>query len=168
MRVSISIVSILTFMCAFAVAQGQEVTKATYMITGLHCPPCTRTVESSLAGTNGVTAVKVDRKSKSAKISFDESKTSAQKIAELVSATPHMMGGRMSYSAQLALSVPDIKDEASAKAAKEAITAVPGIESVATFPRQHTLSVRFSSEGNLTSSDLITALEKAGFKSSVY
>ena len=168
MRVSISIVSVLIAIVVVAVAEGQEVTKATYMITGLHCPPCTRTVESSLAGTNGVTAVKVDRKSKSAKISFDESKTSAQKIAELVSATPHMMGGRMSYSAQLALSVPDIKDEASAKAAKEAITAVPGIESVATFPRQHTLSVRFSSEGNLTSSDLITALEKAGFKSSVY
>ena len=168
MRVSISIVSVLIAMVVVAAAEGQEVTKATYMITGLHCPPCTRTVESSLAGVKGVTAVKVDWKSKSAKISFDESKTSAQKIAELVSATPHMMGGRMSYGAQLALSVPGIKDETTAKGAKEAISAMTGIASVATFPKQHTLSVRFSSEGNLTSSDLITALEKAGFKSSVY
>ena len=149
-------------------ANGQEITKATFTITGLHCPPCTRTVESSIAGAKGVSSVKVDWKSKSAKISFDETKTSAQKVAELVGATPHMMGGRMSYTAQLALSVPDIKDEASANAAKQALSAIEEVESVAAFPKQHTLSVRFSSEGNLTSSDLITALEKAGFKSSVY
>jgi hypothetical protein len=31
-----------------------EPTKATYSITGLHCPPCTRTVESALKKVKGV------------------------------------------------------------------------------------------------------------------
>ena len=74
----------------------------------------------------------------------------------------------MSYGAQLALSVPDIKDAASADAAKQALSAIQGIASVATFPKQHTVSVRFSSEGNVTTGNLVAALEKAGFKARVY
>ena len=38
-----------------ATAQDKaQPTQATYSITGLHCPPCTRTVESSLKKVKGV------------------------------------------------------------------------------------------------------------------
>jgi len=149
-------------------ADAQEATRATFMITGLHCPPCVRTVESSLSAAKGISSAKVDWKTKSAKFTFDESTISAQQVAELVASTPHMMGGRMQYAAQLAMSVPGVKDEVSASAAKQALTAVAGIQSVATFPHQHTISVRFSQKGNVTSRDLIAALDKAGFKARVY
>ena len=53
-------------------AQAQEVksspTQATFLITGLHCPPCTRTVEASLKRTKGIKSVRVDWRTHNAKI----------------------------------------------------------------------------------------------------
>src|SRR4051794_26427740 len=37
-----------------------QVQKSTFLISGLHCPPCTSTVERSLKGVKGVRSAKVD------------------------------------------------------------------------------------------------------------
>jgi copper ion binding protein len=144
------------------------VTKATYSISGLHCPPCTRTVESSLKKLKGVKMVKVDWATKSAKVEFDERVLSAQQIANAVTATPHMMGGGMHYGSWLALSVPGIKDEASAKKAETAVGEIKGVVKSTASGAQHTLSVQFSKEGDVSSQQLIDSLEKIGFKASTY
>jgi copper chaperone CopZ len=101
-------------------------TNATYAITGLHCPPCTRTVEASLRKTKGVKSAKVDWTTKSAKVTFDESMLPAQQLAQAIAKTPHMMGGGMHYAGWLALKIPDLKDDATAKTVKEALGKVAG------------------------------------------
>jgi Cu+-exporting ATPase len=143
-------------------------TKATYAVSGLHCPPCARTVESSLKKLKGVRSAKVDWTSKSAKVEFDESVLSAQQLALSLAATPHMMGGGMSYGGWLALSVPGIKDKASAKEAESAVRSIKGVANVSTSTAQHTLSVQFAKQGSVGSQQLIDELEKAGYKASNY
>lgn len=137
--------------------------KATFLITGLHCPPCTKTVQSSLQNVDGIVSVKVDWKSKKALIEFDETVLPAQQIGILVAKTPHMMGGNMHYAGWLALKAPEITDGASAKRAEEALRKVKGVSRVATYPAQHSLSVSFDKKGKLTTGDLIVALKEAGF-----
>src|SRR5205823_3413242 len=70
----------------------EAIVQATYLITGLHCPPCTTTVEQSLRRAPGVRSIKVDWRTQNAHVEFDENVVSAQKVATLVSRTPHMMG----------------------------------------------------------------------------
>lgn len=140
-------------------------TKATYLITGLHCPPCTKTVESSLARIRGVRSAEVDWKTKMARIEFDEKVVPAQTLAQRIAATPHMMGGDiMKYDGWLALKVPEAKDEAAAKKAKEALTGVKGVKQVAVYPKQQTVIVQFDSAGRLTSEQLIDRLNEAGLR----
>src|SRR4051812_20948997 len=90
-----------------------EPTKATFLVTGLHCPPCTSTVQGSLSRVKGVQSVAVDWNSKSAKIVFDESVLPAQSLASAIESTPHMMGAGMRYGGWLYLKAPSITDEAS-------------------------------------------------------
>jgi copper chaperone CopZ len=156
-------------MSAAADVQGptrdtEEATKATFLITGLHCPPCTRTVESSLAKSKGLHSIKVDWKTKNARIEFDEEVLPAQRVAQLIAATPHMMGRNMRYGGWLALKVPDLKDDATAKQVKDALRKVEGVKQVATYPKQHSVGVAFAAKGALTSAQLIEALNKAGIK----
>ncbi|HEX3870889.1 MAG TPA: heavy metal-associated domain-containing protein, partial [Pirellulales bacterium] len=128
MKPSTAIVATIVF-SVIAVANsarsstGAE-TKQTFLIRGLHCPPCTRTVEASLARVKGVQSVKVDWTSKNARVAFDESVISAQQVAQVIATTPHMMGGGMHYKGSLALKVPGL-DDAKGKAAKEALAKVP-------------------------------------------
>jgi copper chaperone CopZ len=143
-------------------------TKATFSISGLHCPPCTRTVESSLRRQKGVKAVKVDWATKSAKIEFDETVLPVQQLAAAVAATPHMMGGGLSYGSWLALSVPEIKDDTSAKKAEMSVHDIKGVTSVGASATRHTLSVQFAKDGTVNSQQLIDALKAAGFKASNY
>src|SRR5450631_2341961 len=75
-----------------AADKDADVVKATYVVTGLHCPPCTKTVESSLRKMKGIHSINVDWTSKNAQIEFDESVLPAQKVARLIADTPHMMG----------------------------------------------------------------------------
>ena len=149
-------------------AKTTGLTKATYAITGLHCPPCSRTVASSLERMPGVKAVKVDWSSKSAKLTFDEGVISAQKLSQAIAGTPHMMGGGMQYGGWLALSVPLLKDEATGKSIQETLSQVPGVAQVATYPGQHTVSVRFGSQGSVTSQKLIESLAAKGITASTY
>jgi copper chaperone CopZ len=139
-------------------------TKATFVVTGLHCPPCTRTVESSLAKVKGIRAVKVDWKTKNAHIEFDEKLVSAQQVSRLIANTPHMMGGNMHYGGWLALKAPEVQDEASAKRAQAALAKVKGVKSVKTYPAQHAVSVLFDGKGELTTQELIATLKEAGFQ----
>ena len=59
-------------------AVAQQVTplaqpvQATFLINGLHCPPCTATVESSLKHVKGVQSASVNWNTKNARITFDE------------------------------------------------------------------------------------------------
>jgi len=170
----LSVVTCVATMALAAAAIGQEpspvkeseakATKATFLITGLHCPPCTRTVESSLGKAKGVRTIKVDWKTKSARIEFDEKALTAQQLARLIAATPQMMGGNMHYAGWLALKAPEIKDEASAKRAQEVLKKVEGVNRVIAYPAQHSLVVSFTAKGNLTTRALIDKLNEAGFQ----
>ena len=139
--------------------------QATFLITGLHCPPCAGTAAGGVRGIKGVKSVSVDWNTKSAKVSFDESVVSAQKIADAFARTPHMMGGNMQYGAWLALKVDGVKDEATAKKAKDVLSAVKGVSRVAVYPAQESVGVAFAADGKLNSAELIAALNEAGLKS---
>ncbi len=141
-------------------------TKGTYLITGLHCPPCTKTVETSLTRLKGVKSVAVDWSTKNAKIEFDESILSAQVLAQKIAETPHMMGRDMKYAGWLALKVPSIKDEATGKVAKDALANVEGISRVVAYPAQHSIGVAFKPNGQMTSQKVIDLLAKAGIEAS--
>jgi copper chaperone CopZ len=146
-----------------------KTTSATYLITGLHCPACTKTVETSLAKEKGIQSVKVDWNNKNAKVVFDESVVPAERVAQLVAATPHMMTGmNLHYDGWLVLKTPDLKDEATAKKAKEVVSKVAGVKNVATFPAQHMVEIQFKSDGKATTKDLIAALEDAGVKAETF
>lgn len=145
-------------------AAHKEPTKATFLITGLHCPPCARTVESSLSQAKGLRSIKVDWKTKNARVEFDESVLPAQTVAQLIAVTPHMMGGNMRYGGWLALTIPELKDDATAKQVKAVLSKVEGVKQVATYPAQHSVGIAFASKGNLTSAQLVEALAEAGIK----
>jgi copper chaperone CopZ len=149
-------------------AVADDGVKQTFVVQGLHCPPCTNTVESVLKRTKGIEAVKVDWNSKNAWITFDETIISAQKVAHTIAATPHMMGRGMHYQASLALKVPDLKDDAAAERAKTALGAVAGVASVYAYPQQQSIVVRFQPTGALTTADLVAALEKAGIEATPF
>jgi len=143
-------------------APRHETRKATYLISGLHCPPCTRTVETSLRNVKEVRSIDVDWKSKLAKISFDETLVPAQRVAQLIAATQHMMGNDMHYGGWLMLKLPDVKDEASAKSVKAVVAKVDGVARVIPYPAQQSIGIRFESKGSLTSSQLVDRLKKSG------
>jgi copper chaperone CopZ len=145
-----------------------EPTKATYLMTGLHCPPCTRTVESSLLGVKGIRSVKIDWKTKAARIEFDETILTAQRVAQLITATPHMMGGSLHYGGWLTFRAPEIKDDASGKLAQEALADIEGVKSTKSYPAQHTVAVYFAAQGELSTGDLIDALVAKGFQAKTY
>ncbi len=166
---ALAIASALSFNVTYAEDSSQTTpTVATYAIGGLHCPPCTRTVEASLARTKGVKSAKVDWATKSAHIQFDENVITATQVSDAVARTPHMMGGGMRYSGTLALSVPAIQDKATGKTASDALTKLPEIAKVNVFPSTHTLTVQFKEGVKLTSSQLIDALDQVGLKAKTY
>ena len=145
-----------------------EPTKATFLVTGLHCPPCTSTVQNSLARVKGVKSVAVNWNTKNAKIEFDESVLPAQALATAIDTTPHMMGAGMRYGAWLALKVPSVTDEASGQKAKEALSKVEGVKTVAVYPAQHSVGVLFAGQGTMSSQKVIDALGKEGIEASNY
>ena len=150
--------------------QESELVKTTFLITGLHCPPCAQTVEESLRGIKGVQYAKLDWKTKNAHIEFDEHIISAQQLSERIASTAHMMGGDMKYSGWLALSVADIKesDDASWNLLKEALGKLKGVKQVAVYNSKLAVGVRFDVKGELTSTELIAAMADNGFKLSNY
>ena len=148
-------------------AAAPETVKATFLITGLHCPPCTATVEKSVKSIKGVKSVKVDWATKNAKVEYDEKEVAAQQIASRIASTSHMMGGDMQYSGWLSLKVPDVTVEGNAEKAKSALTKIKGISKVAVYPQQKAVGVEFESKGTLTSADLIVALKESGLEASV-
>jgi len=143
------------------------IVKADYVITGLHCPPCTKTVESSLKHTKGIRFIQVDWKSKNAHVEFDESIVPAQKLAKLIADTPHMMSGKMHYGGLLVIKVAQIKDEATAKPVQEALSKVKGVERVLAYPAQHSVEVQFATKGDVTTKQLIDTLKKAGLSATI-
>ena len=139
-------------------------TKATFVISGLHCPPCTATVQNSLTRVKGVKSVSVDWNTKNAKVEFDESVLPAQALAAAIDSTPHMMGAGMRYSGWLALKVPAIKDDASGQKAKDVLSKVEGVSKVVVYPSAHSAVVQFAGKGTLTSRKLTEALAKEGIE----
>jgi copper chaperone CopZ len=163
MRCFILIVAVSLMTQAIAVAAEPPIaTNATYSITGLHCPPCTRTVETSLKKVKGVKSAKVDWDTKTAKVEFDESVLPAAKLAQTIAGTPHMMGGNLHYSGWLSLKVPDLKDEASAAKVKSAIESQKGVKRVVAYPVQHAVNIEFAADGKVTTQQLIDAVKEAG------
>ncbi|MGQ0634818.1 MAG: cation transporter [Planctomycetaceae bacterium] len=164
----------MTGIARFAIAENQAVptddgktrslVRVRYLITGLHCPPCTATVERSLKGAKGIRSVKVDWNTKNAVIEFDEKQVSAQKVAGLIAATPHMMGGNMRYGGWLSLKVDGVSDEKTAARAKEALGGVAGVSQVAVYPKQGSVGIAFDAKGDVALADLLAALDAVGLK----
>ncbi|MBS1984952.1 MAG: heavy-metal-associated domain-containing protein [Bdellovibrionales bacterium] len=144
-----------------------QTVKATFLITGLHCPPCSKTVEQSLKSIKGVKSAKVDWATKNAKVEFDERQIGAQQIASRIGSTAHMMGGNMRYGGWLALKVPDVGGEGNADKAKAVLSKVKGVSTVAVYVPQKSVGVAFAAEGNVTSVQLVDALKVAGLDASV-
>jgi copper chaperone CopZ len=136
-------------------------TKAKLLITGLHCPPCTKTVQSSLSKVPGIKSISVDWVTKNALVEFDESVLPVQALTQRIATTPHMMGGGMQYGSWLALKVPALKDEASGKRAQAALAGAKGIKQAAVYPDKQAIGVLFSGDGKLTTQDVIELLAKA-------
>ena len=145
-----------------------EVTQAMYMVTGLHCPPCVRTVEGSLKKIKGIDTVKLDFQGKYATVGFKESIISAQEVARVMSNTPHMMGRDMQYGGILVLSVPGVNDEATGKQAAATLRKVEGVRDVTLFPKQQAVGIEFTGKGTVTSKQLTDALKAAGLKGAQY
>jgi copper chaperone CopZ len=139
-----------------------EVTKAMYMVTGLHCAPCTTTVEGSLRKVKGVDGIKVDFQGKYATIEFKENIISAQEVARALSTTPHMMGRNMQYGGTLVLHVAGVNDAATGQKATAALRAVEGVAKVTLFPKQQAVGIEFTPTGKVTSKQLTDALKEAG------
>ena len=149
-------------------APAPETVKATFLITGLHCPPCTATVEKSVKSIKGVKSVKVDWATKNARIEYDEKEVAAQQIASRIASTSHMMGENMQYSGWLSLKVPDVAVEGNAEKAKSALTKLKGVSKVAIYSQQKAVGVEFDSKGTITSDRLIAALKDSGLEASVF
>jgi copper ion binding protein len=141
--------------------------KATFLITGLHCPPCTTTVENSLKSLKGVKSAKVDWATKNAKVEYDEVQVAAQQIAGRIASTSHMMGGKLQYSGWLALKVPEMTSEGNVEKARAVLTKVKGVSNIAVYPQQKSVGVEFSAKGNISSAQLLDALKEVGLEASV-
>ncbi len=141
-------------------------TEATFLITGLHCPPCMRTVETSLRRAKGIQSVSIDWKGKHARVVFDEKVLPASRLAGLIAGTPHMMGENMHYGGWLSLRVPAVQDEAGEKAAKETLNNVKGVSRVVAYPARRAVAVQFTRDTSVSSQRLIEALEAAGLEAS--
>jgi len=97
-------------------------------------------------------------------LEFDETAVPAQAIATAMDKTPHMMGADLRYGGWLALSVPDLTDEAAAKKATDTLSKLKGVAKVAPYVKQRAIGVQFAADGKLTSKELIDTLAKAGLK----
>lgn len=137
-------------------------TKATFLITGLHCPPCSQTVEGALRRVPGVRAVQVDWRTKRAKVEFDEGQLSAQTLAARIAATPHMMGGNMHYKGWLSLRVQGLMEEKTRETAKAALMKIAGVAQVAVYPEQGAMAIRFDGAQKVTTQQILQSLKDAG------
>jgi copper chaperone CopZ len=140
----------------------RDVTKAMFMVTGLHCAPCTTTVERSLQKVKGVDGIKVDFAGQYATIEFQENIISAQEVARAISGTPHMMGRGMQYGGAHVLYVAGVNDEATGKKAAAALRAVDGVGKVTLYPKQQAVGIDFTPNGKVTSKQLTDALKGVG------
>jgi copper chaperone CopZ len=121
--------------------------KATFAVTGLHCPPCTSTVERSQKSVQGIKNAKVDWATKSAKVEFDEHAVSAQQIASRIASTPYMMGSSLHYGSTFSLSVPDLEAAGNAEKAPQALLAVPGVSAVTPSVQKKAVALTFKLAG---------------------
>jgi hypothetical protein len=110
----------------------------------------------------------VDFKGKYATAEFDETVISAQEVARAMLGTPHMMGRDMQYGGLLVLSVAGVNDQATGKKATAALSKVDGVARVTLYPQQEAVGIEFGDKGNVTSKQLIEALEAAGLKGAAY
>jgi len=149
-------------------ATGSRTIKSTFLISGLHCPPCATTVERSLQGVKGVRSVKVEWTTKNARVEFDESIVTPQQLATHLAATPHMMGGNMRYAGWLALKVPGVDAASAGDKARSTLMQVKGVSAVAVYPQQSAVGVAFAKDGKATTADLLDALKNAGFEATLY
>ena len=141
--------------------------KASFQIAGLHCAPCTATVERSLKSLKGVKNIKVDWATKIAKVEFDEHDVVAQKVASRIASTAHMMGGNMHYAGTLSIQVPKLATGETADKAKKVLSELKGVSKVVLDLNAKTVSVAFSTDGDVSTVQLLGALKDAGIEASL-
>jgi copper chaperone CopZ len=139
--------------------QQEGETRATLLLTGLHCPPCTHVVQQALTGLKGVRAAEVDWNRKSARVWFDEKLLPLQKLTNAIHNTPHMMGGSQRYVAWVLLKTPAVAEPTEAEQVKKVLLGVTGVRQVAVYPAQRSVAVLLDDRGQtLTAADLRAAL----------
>lgn len=160
--VASTLAMVLTIVGPPAVAQepAKSATKATFLMMGLHCPPCTGTVQNGLSRVKGVKSVTVDWNTKKAMVQFDETVLPVQALASAIEGTPHMMGGGMRYAGWLALKVPSITDDASGQKVKDVLSKMDGVKTVTVYPAQRSAAVLFAGKGTMSSRQMIELLGK--------
>lgn len=70
----------------------------------------------------------------------------------------------MRYQASLALKVPGLAGAATGETAKSVLAKVPGVTQIYVYLPQKSVAVDFSSDGKVTTQQLIEALGKAGLE----
>lgn len=167
MRFLVFTLGISTGVLSAAEPATDQPVKATFSVTGLHCPPCTSTVERSLKSVQGIKSATVDWATKSATVEFDEHAISVQQIASRIATTSHMTGSGMHYGSALSVSVPDLGAAGNAEKATQALLVVPGVSAATPSVQKKSVAITFTPQGSVTSSQLIEALHTAGIEASV-
>lgn len=149
-------------------AEEPKLVEATFLVTGLHCPPCTTTVEASVAPLPGVQSIVVDWKTKAAKVTFDPAATNVWSIVERIAGTRHMMGGRLKYAAWLGLRIPELKEDQGAADIKRTLQGIEGVAAVSAYPKQHIVAVLFDGKTEVKVEELLRAIKEAGYEAQLY
>ena len=63
--------------------------KVILKINGMSCEHCVKTITDVLTGTDGVSKVKVNLKKGEAKVNFDDSKATVEKLAQAITAAEY-------------------------------------------------------------------------------
>ena len=80
--------------------------------------------------------------------------------------SPLAFGQPSTQSSTAPTNASSARSVASGQKAKEVLTKVEGIRTVAAYPQQHSVGVQFAGKGNVSSQQLIDALAKEGIEAS--
>lgn len=75
------------FASALETVQQSDGAKAAFTVDGMHCGDCSEKVTAAVKQIDGVKAIAVDYQTGRAEVAFDDSKTTADKVLEAISAT---------------------------------------------------------------------------------
>ncbi len=136
--------------------QKPEIRTVALKIGGFHCAACGDAVANGLKQLDGVQEVKVDLKTNSATVTYDEAVLPVCQVALAVGNIPHAMGSGMRYSCRLALSL----QKGDARKVAAAVAKINGVEKV--DREKNTLLITFKRDARVRYAELEKAVRNAG------